>query len=227
MNHSALQRLNTVIHGVFWVSMLFCEYLTRELRNTVYMTPNEDNTDEKSSGSTPDKTQGGLSQPATSSDKKSSSREVAKSGENSVTSVFTREHVKEVGMDIILMFSAMGVAFGATGGLVLSQLGEEQLLLLGGVIVPVTVSLMLFTPTILSAPLAIWAEKSVPEQGTDAYLAVGGSMFVGGVVFMVIATLLLGIQVDTGLDIQSMAIPFAVASAPAAVSASATTWIIE
>lgn len=173
--------------------------------------------------------QGGLSQaPAESQTQQHPNNSAPPStGNEPGQSVFSRAHIKKEVKLLLVMYASIGVGVGGSALSVLSQLNEEQMLVLGGVIVPATIALMFFVPPVIGAIMAIHIDWRISESGKDLYLMTGGSVFVGSVVFMIVTTAFLGIEVNTGIGVQSMIVPFVAAAIPAAVAAVGVSWCVD
>lgn len=128
---------------------------------------------------------------------------------------------------VILLFTVIGAGVGGSATLAMSQLGSEQLLFLGGVIVPATIAVMFVFPTIIGTIVAVHNQQELPETGSDLYVMTAVSVFIGSIVFMGVTTVVLGLEVETGLDVQELLVPFAAAAAPAAVSSACVAWCID
>lgn len=171
---------------------------------------------------TQQQSQGGLGNPQQSQQKQSTTAQQSKQ-----PSLFSRPRVKQQFKAITLMFIIAGAGYAGSTTLVLMQLGEEQLLYLGGVIVPATISMMFITPTIIGAIAAAHSELTLEETGTDLYTAVALPVFIGSMAFMAVTTVILGFEVETGLEISEMLVPFAAAAAPAAATSAGIAWALD
>lgn len=130
------------------------------------------------------------------------------------------------GSSIIGLFAVTGTGIAAAISVVFSQLTNQQALLLGGVVVPMTVVAGIILPPVVGGVIAFYTHHSATVQPLG-YASLAVATGIGAGVFILAILLGLNFGTDTPFALENWIIPAGASAGAAAGTSGASAWVLD